>query len=135
MPRPVPRTDVLLNLFGAPHQTDLVTSALRLASALLARGARVQIWTCGDATRLTGAALGENKPRDYTDLGREHPSTARVVRELIEDHPDRLYWYVCRYCAEERGAADQIPQVRTRAPFVFAEHVNAADKSLLMGVC
>nr|WP_232546374.1 hypothetical protein [Streptomyces antimycoticus] len=38
MPRPVPRTDVLLNLFGAPHQSDLVTSALRLASALLARG-------------------------------------------------------------------------------------------------
>ncbi|GLV80008.1 DsrE family protein [Streptomyces hygroscopicus] len=135
MARPVPRTDVLLNLFGAPHQTDLVTSALRLATALLDRGARVQIWTCGDATRLTCAALGETKPRDYTDLGREYPSTARVVRELIAGHPDRLYWYVCRFCAQERGAADQIPQVRKRAPFVFAEHVSAADKSLLMGVC
>ncbi|MBW8093470.1 DsrE family protein [Streptomyces hygroscopicus] len=135
MARPVPRTDVLLNLFGAPHQTDLVTSALRLATALLDRGARVQIWTCGDATRLTCAALGEAKPRDYTDLGRDHPSTARVVRELIAGHPDRLYWYVCRFCAQERGAADQIPQVRKRAPFVFAEHVSAADKSLLMGVC
>lgn len=135
MPRPVPRTDVLLNLFGAPHQSDLVTSALRLATALLDRGARVQIWTCGDATRLTSASLGDTKPRDLTDLGRTHPSTARLVRGLLADHPDRLYWYVCRFCAEERGVAAQIPQVRTRAPFVFAEHVDAADKSLVMGVC
>ncbi|MBL1099689.1 DsrE family protein [Streptomyces coffeae] len=135
MPRPVPRTDVLLNLFGAPHQTDLVTSALRLATALLDRGARVQIWSCGDATRLTGAALGDTAPRDLSEPGREHPSVARVVRDLITDHPDRLYWYVCRFCADQRGASEQIPEVRTRAPFVFAEHVRAADKALIMGVC
>ncbi|WP_431776844.1 hypothetical protein [Streptomyces cucumeris] len=135
MPRPVPPTDVLLNLNGAPHQTDLVTSALRLATALLDRGARVQIWVCGDATRLTGAALGDTTPRDLSDPGREHPSVARVVRDLITDHPDRLYWYVCRFCADQRGAAEQIPEVRKRSLFVYAEHVRAAGKTLFMGVC
>ena len=135
MARPIPATDVLLNLFGAPHQSDLVTSALRLATALLDRGARVQIWTCGDATGLTSAALGDTKPRDLTDLERRHPSTALIVRDLLADHPDRLYWYVCRFCADDRGASDQIPQVSKRSPFLFAEHVKAADKALVMGVC
>ncbi|MEU9795533.1 hypothetical protein AB0E27_34015 [Streptomyces sparsogenes] len=130
-----PRTEVLLQLSGAPHQTELVGSALRLTTSLLDRGARVQVWACGDATRLTWAGLGDTKPRNYADWDREYPSALRIVRELLTDHPGRLHWYVCAFCSEERGTADQIPQVRRRPLFKFAEHVAAADKCLTLGVC
>jgi sulfur relay (sulfurtransferase) complex TusBCD TusD component (DsrE family) len=135
MPWTVPRTDILLKFLGAPHQTDVATTCLRLTTALLAGGARVQVWACCDATRLTWAGLGDAKPRNVADLDRDHPSAPRVVRDLLADHPDRLYWYVCRFCSDERGMADQIPQVRRRSPFTFVEHVAAADKTLALGVC
>ncbi|MBF6216470.1 hypothetical protein IU487_36465, partial [Nocardia puris] len=45
--------DVLLALMGAPHASDLITTALRMVQALLEQGGRVQVWTCGYATTLT----------------------------------------------------------------------------------
>ncbi|MEK8171049.1 hypothetical protein NKH77_20430 [Streptomyces sp. M19] len=56
-----------------------------------------------------------------------------MVRDLLADHPDRLHWYVCRFCSDERGAAEQIPEVTRRSPFVFFDHVRAAGKSLVLG--
>ncbi|KUJ66209.1 hypothetical protein ACZ90_39175 [Streptomyces albus subsp. albus] len=131
----IPHTDVLLAVFGAPHQTELVTTAFRMAQSLLDRGARVAIWTCGDATGLTRASLGDSKPRNVIDWERDFPSTARIVQDLLADHGDRLDYYVCRFCSDERGMADQIPQVKRRPPFKFMDHVAAADKALCMGVC
>ncbi|MFJ8250838.1 hypothetical protein [Streptomyces sp. NPDC094466] len=131
----VPPTDVMLKVLGAPHQTDLVTSVLRLAQALLDRGARVQVWACGDATGLTSTARGETKPMDPADHRAVHPSTAAVVRTLLAAYPDRLYWYVCGFCCSDRGAPDQIAEVGRRTPGRFWEHVRASDKVLAMGVC
>ncbi|MCJ1680072.1 hypothetical protein MTF65_22565 [Streptomyces sp. APSN-46.1] len=131
----VPPSDVMLKLLGAPHQGELVTSTLRLARALLDQGARVQVWTCGDATRLTSAALGDDKPLDPADFRTRHPSTAAVIRDLLAAHPDRLHWYVCRFCCADRAAPDQLPEVRKRPPSKFWEHVRASDKVLAMGVC
>ncbi|MGP3973976.1 hypothetical protein ACTWQF_07975 [Streptomyces sp. 8N114] len=126
---------MLIKLLGAPHQTELVTSALRLTQALLDRGAKVQIWTCGDATTLTSTALGDSKPLDLTDPDADHPSTALLVRELLAAHPDALYWYACRFCCADRGAGEQISEVRERPPARFWAHVEASEKVLAMGVC
>lgn len=131
----VPRSDVLLKVLGAPHHTELITSVFRLAEALLERGATVQVWACGDATGLTRVSLGDIKPRDVADRARDFPSTAALARELITAHPQRLNWYICRFCSEERGAAEQIKEVRTRPPARFWEHVRATDQILVMGVC
>lgn len=134
MARPVPPTDVLITLMGSPHAGDLTTSALRLTQALLARGASVQVWACGYATLLTQQALGETKPRDVANWGTRHPSTATLVRGLIETFPGRLFWYGCRFCSEDRGATNHIPEVPVRPPFVFADHVAAAGKTMYLGV-
>ncbi|TVL89237.1 DsrE family protein [Streptomyces sp. LX-29] len=128
-----PRTAVLFALFGAPHQNDMLLSALRLAQAVLDRGARVAFWTCGDSTHLTRTGVGGELPRNYADWDRAYPSTARVIGDLMADHPGLIDWYVCHFCAEARGAADQIPEVRTRQPFLFMNHVRAADQALVMG--
>jgi sulfur relay (sulfurtransferase) complex TusBCD TusD component (DsrE family) len=130
----VPPTDVMLKIFGAPHQTELVSSALRLMQAILDQGARVQVWTCGDATGLTSAALAEGKPPNPADHRTAHPSTATLVRDLMAAYPDRLYWYACRFCCEDRGAPEQIPEVRKRPPSKFWEHLQASQKVLAMGV-
>lgn len=134
MTNTVPAADVLLALMGAPHTSDMVTSALRLTQALLDRGGRVQVWTCGYATTLTQVSLGETKPRNVVDWSRDYPSTAALVRELLAGSDGRLSWYSCRFCGEERGVTGHVPQIQVRAPFKFGEHVAASAKTLFLGV-
>jgi hypothetical protein len=134
MPTEIPRTDVLITLMGAPHADDLTTTALRLIQAILARGGRVQVWACGYATLLTQRTLGERKPRNPADWSAEHPSTAAIVEALLDAFPDRLYWYGCRFCSDDRGAADHLPRVKLRAPAGYAANVSAATKTMLLGV-
>lgn len=119
---------------GAPHGSDQVTSALRLTQALLERGASVQVWTCGYATLLTQRALGPDKPRNLADWNRDHPSTAALAEELLTAFPGRLYWYGCRFCSDDRGAAEHLPQVVLRPPAGYAANVAAAGKTVLVGV-
>lgn len=130
----IPRTDVLVTLLGSPHRDDLVTSAFRLVQAMLARGGRVQVWTCGYATLLTQRSLGASKPRNPAAWSTDYPSTARLVGGLLETFPDRLHWYSCRFCSDDRGAADHLPGVVLRAPAQYAGNVSAATKTLLLGV-
>ncbi|MEU0088764.1 hypothetical protein [Streptomyces sp. NPDC006274] len=134
MARRIPETDVLITLMGAPHGSDRVTTALRLTQALLERGASVQVWTCGYATLLTQRALGPDKPRNLADWNRDHPSTAALAEELLNAFPGRLYWYGCRFCSDDRGAAEHLPQVVLRPPAGYAANVAAAAKTVLVGV-
>ncbi|AQA14523.1 hypothetical protein HUF15_36935 [Streptomyces samsunensis] len=133
-PTAVPRSDVLLTVMGAPYENDLLTSVLRLSQAMLEGGATVQIWACGYATMLTQRGLGDSKPRNLAAWEVDHPSTSLLVREMLLAFPDRLRWYACRFCSDDRGAVDHIPEVPVRAPARFAEHVAAADKTLYLGV-
>jgi len=130
----IPRTDVLITLMGAPHADDLTTTTLRLIEAMLARGGRVQVWACGYATLLTQRALGASKPRNPGDWATDYPSTAAVVEALLDEYPDRLFWYGCRFCSDDRGAVDHLPRVRLRAPAGYAANVAAAAKTMLFGV-
>ncbi|MEU6231563.1 hypothetical protein [Kitasatospora sp. NPDC047058] len=134
MARQIPHTDVLVTLMGAPHASDQVTTALRLTQALLERGATVQVWTCGYATLITQRPLGADKPRNLTDWNRDYPSLVTLAEELLTAYPDRLYWYGCRFCSDDRGAVDHLPQVVLRPPAGYAANVAAADKTLLLGV-
>ena len=130
----VPRTDVLVKVLGAPHRSDLVTSLFRLTEALLERGATVQVWTCADATGLTRAGLGDRKPRTWPtgrSATRPPPGWSGT---LLTGSPGRISWYVCRFCSLDRGAAEQIPEVRVRPAGRFWEHVLAADKTVVLGV-
>ncbi|MFI8894975.1 hypothetical protein [Streptomyces paradoxus] len=134
MARQIPHTDVLLTLMGAPHAGDQVTSALRLTQALLERGAAVQVWTCGYATLMTQRGQGPDKPRNLADWNRSHPSLPGLAEELLGAFPDRLHWYGCRFCSDDRGVTEHLPQVVLRPPAGYAANVAAADKTLLIGI-
>ncbi len=126
--------DVLVAVMGAPHASDMTTTLVRLLHGVADLGARVQVWTCGYATLLTQRSLGESKPRNLVDWSRRHPTTAAVVRDLLEHRAGQVTWYACRFCSEERGVAEHIPEVRVRPPLRFADHVASAGKTLFVGV-
>jgi hypothetical protein len=129
-----PRTDLLLTVMGAPHESDLVTSVLRLVQSLLDRGASVQVWACGYATMLTQRTLGDSKPRNFAAWSTEYPTPAALVRSLLTEFPGRLFWYGCRFCSDDRGATGHIAEVTLRPPGSYPEHVAAAAKTLFIGV-
>lgn len=134
MARQIPHTDVLITLMGAPHASDQVTSALRLTQALLERDATVQVWTCGYATLLTQRPQGPDKPRNLAEWNRTYPSLPGLAGELLDAFPDRLHWYGCRFCSDDRGVAEHLPAVVLRPPAGYAANVAAAVKTLLIGV-
>jgi hypothetical protein len=130
----VPRTDLLFAVMGAPHASDLTTTLIRLVRATSQAGGSVAVWTCGYATTLTQASLGPGKPRDVLNWETDHPSTAAIVDGLLAEDPAGIHWFACRFCSEERGVAGHIPSVRVRPPFRFVDHVQAATKTMFLGV-
>ena len=125
---------LFLGLIGAPYESDQLTTALRIADEAVRQEHRVTVWTCGYATALTTAALGPTRPRNASYWDVRYPSTAAQVAGLLDWAGGRLDWLVCRYCAEERGALEQMPGVRIRPPYEFMRRAIAADSSLVLGV-
>ena len=125
---------MVLGLVGAPYASDLFTTAVRVAEAAVRQRHQVTVWACGYATTLTLCATGETKPRNTWAWDVTCPSTASQVRQLLGSVDGRLEWLVCRYCAQERGAVDQIPEVRMQPPGNFLRRANAAAVCLILGV-
>jgi sulfur relay (sulfurtransferase) complex TusBCD TusD component (DsrE family) len=125
---------VFLGLIGPPYESDQLTTALRIADEAVRQEHRVTVWTCGYSTALTAAALGPTKPRNAQTWGVRFPSTSALAIDLLEWAGGSLDWLVCRYCAEERGVLEQVPQVRVRPPYEFVQRAVAADVALVLGV-
>lgn len=133
------RPSIFLGVMGAPYESELCTTLLRLVDAALRQGHPVTVWTCGGATTLTLRSLGDTKPRNLFDLGTErrdatYPSTAALVTALLTMAEGRLQWLVCRHCMEERGATDQISGVVVKPPLRFLHYRDQADTALILGV-
>ena len=103
---------LFLGLIGPPYESDQLTTALRIAAA----------------------ALGPGKPRNAQTWAVRFPSTSALAVDLLEWAGGALEWLVCRYCAEERGALEQVPQVRVRPPYEFVQRAVTADVALVLGV-
>ena len=130
---------IFLGVLGAPYESELTTTLLRLVNEAIAQGHRVAVYTCGGATELTLKTLGDKKPANFLERGTSgqptrYPTTAQLIRELLEMAQGRLQWYVCRPCMEERGALSQIEGVIKHVPPKLRQLLGEADVALLMGV-
>jgi sulfur relay (sulfurtransferase) complex TusBCD TusD component (DsrE family) len=127
------RWDLLVILTAEPYGTDVLTTTLRLAQAVLARGRTVRFWACGYNTMLTQASLGEVKPINVRDPDAVYPSTAAVIHQMLDEHGRRMSWLACTVCSAERGVGAHIPQVRLRSALRFSATVAAADHVVYVG--
>lgn len=130
---------LFLGVMGAPYESELSTTVMRMVDEALQQGHRVTVWTCGGATTLTLQSLTDSKPRNLLDMATENTdaryhSTATLVGKLIEISEGRLQWLVCRHCMEERGACEQISGVKVVSAFKFLRYLNEAEVSIVMGV-
>jgi sulfur relay (sulfurtransferase) complex TusBCD TusD component (DsrE family) len=125
--------DFLFALMGSPHESDAVGTALRLAEAMLGRGADVSVWACGNATLLTQESLELTKPRNVFDRETDFPTSAAFVAGLLARHPDRFDWAVCHFCSHDRGATAHIAGVRTRPAMFYPRFVAAARRTITVG--
>jgi sulfur relay (sulfurtransferase) complex TusBCD TusD component (DsrE family) len=125
--------DLLLIVTGAPYGSDMLTTALRLAQAVLRRGGSVRIWACGYTTMVTQTPLGEVKPPNLQHPDRPYPSMPTVVRQLLAGFPGRVGWIGCTACSGERGATHHIEEVRLRSPARFAATIAASGRTVFIG--
>ena len=129
---------IFLGVMGAPFQSELCSSVLRMAEEALKQDHTVTVWTCGYATAMTQSSL-ERDQDIFTYGGCEpqmHPShpVSSVVAGLLKRYPNRLCWYVCDYCMRERGTTQQMDGVEIKIPYTFNLYLNDADVSLVLGV-
>lgn len=127
------RSDILVTLLASPHESDSVSTALSLVEAMLARGARVAVWACGNSTFLTSTTLELTKPRNVFGGDTDYPTSAALVDRLLQEHQDRMEWAVCHFCSHERGATSHIAGARTRPAMFFPRFVQNADKTITVG--
>jgi sulfur relay (sulfurtransferase) complex TusBCD TusD component (DsrE family) len=133
------RKSLFLGVMGAPYESELSTTVLRMVDVALRQDHRVTVWTCGGATTLTLQSLTDSKPENLLDFltGRRdasYRSTAALVAGLLGMSEGRLRWLVCRHCMTERGAHEQMPGVKITSAFNFLRYLNEADISMVMGV-
>lgn len=125
---------LFLGLVGTPYESDLLTTTVRMAEEAARQEHLVTVWTCGYATTLTTVDVGPTAPRNVQSWDTRYPSPAALVTHLLDWSDGRLQWLVCRFCAQERGATNQMSGVRIRPPYKFLELARAADVSLVLGV-
>lgn len=127
------RWGLLLVVTAAPHSNDVITSALRLAQAVLDQGKTVRMWACGYANMLTQKSHGDTKLINTRDPEGYYPSSAHIVREMLAANPGKFAWIACTACSAERGATDHIAEVRFRSPMRFVSTIEAADQTVFIG--
>lgn len=125
--------DFLFTLMGSPHESDAVGTALRLAEAMLGRGAVVSVWACGNATLLTQESLELLKPGNVFDRDTDSPTSAAFAADLLARYPGSFEWAVCHFCSHERGATAHIDGVRTRPAMFYPRFVAAARRTVTVG--
>lgn len=125
---PKPKWDLLLVVTNDRYGSERFGTVRRLIDATLNSGRSVQVWACNSCNTLT-----ENKTDDDC-CPTGQPDTAKLIAELLEEHPDRFSWVACKDCVEDLGGADHIPGVLTEPGFVnFRDYVDAAAKTVYIG--
>ncbi|MBD8104622.1 MULTISPECIES: hypothetical protein [Plantibacter] len=106
--------DLFVILAAAPFGDESVSTAVRCIRAVLDRGGRVIVWTCGFANWLTQEGHPSVKPTNALARDQDYPSTQSIVLRMIDEKEDRLEWYACRFCSDERNLLRHAPAAHVR---------------------
>src|SRR5580765_3596649 len=103
-------------LMNPPYESANSTTALRIITAALEKGIRVNVFAYEGAVclPLKDQAPHANPVKGTTVEEEEHPTTRSFVSSLLEigDDDPLLTWVNCGLCVDERGANNVVPGVK-----------------------
>ena len=123
-----------LALMDPPYESANSTTAMRIISAALRQGLRVNVFAYEGAVclPLRDQSPHANPVKGTTVEEEEHPTTSRFVSALLEMGGERLVWVNCGLCVDERGAADAVEGVRRGSPADFFRMAQESANTLVI---
>jgi tRNA 2-thiouridine synthesizing protein D len=123
-----------LALMNPPYESANSTTAMRIISAALRQGLRVNVFAYEGAVCLSlkDQAPHANPVKGTTVEEEEHPTTSRFVSALLEMGGARLTWVNCGLCVDERGAANAVEGVRRGSPADFFRMAQESANTLVI---
>ena len=123
-----------LALMDPPYESANSTTAMRIISAALRQGLRVNVFAYEGAVclPLKDQAPHANPVKGTTVEEEEHPTTSRFVSALLEMGGGRLTWVNCGLCVDERGAANAVEGVRRGSPADFFRMAQESANTLVI---
>ena len=125
-----------LALMDPPFESANSTTALRIISAALKKGIRVNVFAYEGAVclPLKDQTPHANPVKGTTVEEEDHPTTKKFVASLLEigGGDPLLTWVNCGLCVDERGAANSIEGVRRGGPADFLKMAEASTNTLVI---
>ena len=123
-----------LALMDPPYESANSTTAMRIISAALRQGLRVNVFAHEGAVCLSlkDQVPHANPVKGTTAEEEEHPTTSRFVSALLEMGGERLTWVNCGLCVDERGAANAVEGVRRGSPADFFRMAQESANTLVI---
>ena len=123
-----------LALMDPPYESANSTTAMRIISAALRQGLRVNVFAYEGAVCLSlkDQVPHANPVKGTTVEEEEHPTTSRFVSALLEMGGERLTWVNCGLCVDERGAANAVEGVRRGSPADFFRMAQESANTLVI---
>ena len=125
-----------LALMDPPYESANSTTAMRIISAALKKGMRVNVFAYEGAVclPLKAQAPHANPVKGTSVEEEEHPTTRAFVSSLLEIGGDDplLVWVNCGLCVDERGAADAVEGVRRGSPADFLRMASESTNTLVI---
>ena len=125
-----------LALMDPPFESANSTTALRIISAALKKGMRVNVFAYEGAVclPLKDQTPHANPVKGTTVEEEDHPTTKKFVASLLEigGGDPLLTWVNCGLCVDERGAANSIEGVRRGGPADFLKMAEASTNTLVI---
>ena len=125
-----------LALMDPPYESANSTTAMRIISAALKKGMRVNVFAYEGAVclPLKDQAPHANPVKGTSVEEEEHPTTRAFVSSLLEVGGDDplLVWVNCGLCVDERGAANAVEGVRRGSPADFLRMASESTNTLVI---
>lgn len=125
-----------LALMDPPYESANSTTAMRIISAALKKGVRVNVFAYEGAVclPLKDQAPHANPVKGTSVEEEDHPTTRAFVSSLLEIGGDEplLTWVNCGLCVDERGAANAVEGVRRGSPADFLKMASESTNTLVI---
>ena len=125
-----------LALMDPPYESANSTTAMRIISAALQQGIRINVFAYEGAVclPLKDQTPHANPVKGTTLEEEEHPTTKAFISSLLAIGGDKplLTWVNCGLCVDERGATNVVDGVKRGSPADFFKMAQESTNTLVI---